>query len=247
MAGFCGNILANVMPLGGLSIGEISNRYFAEVAIVPANYAFAIWGLIYLGSIGHAIYQALPAQKDNLRLRQLGYGLAIANLIQLLWVACFQLRWFALSGIAMVAILLVLADLYRRLERSQDNNIRQQWLVDRPIRLYFAWIAVATAINIASILAEWGWQGEPLSPEFWTLAVMGLATALGIILCRRYGDRIFGSVLVWAWLAIALRHGDRLVLLLGSGVWIVLLLAAILWGIGTKSPRAKSIDPERSP
>jgi hypothetical protein len=239
MAGFWGNILANVKPLNGLPIGAVSARYFSEVLIIPANYAFAIWGLIYLGLIGHAIYQALPAQKDHPRLRHLGYGLAITNLIQLLWVVCFQLRWFALSGVAMVGILLVLIDLYRRVEQSQDHNRKQQWLVHRPIRLYLGWIAVATVINIASILTRWGWQGGFLPPEIWTLGMMGVATGLGIILYRRYGDRIFGGVLIWAWLAIALRHRENLILAIGSGLWIVLLLGMVFWGLGAgRSPSA---------
>ncbi len=43
------NVISNVFPLNGLSIGEISNNLFKNVLIIPANYAFAIWGLIYLG------------------------------------------------------------------------------------------------------------------------------------------------------------------------------------------------------
>lgn len=49
LAAFGMNVWANVAPLNGLTIGAISNTFFREVLIVPANYAFAIWGLIYLG------------------------------------------------------------------------------------------------------------------------------------------------------------------------------------------------------
>jgi hypothetical protein len=34
----------------------------------PANYAFAIWSIIYTLVIGFAIYQALPSQRDNPKL-----------------------------------------------------------------------------------------------------------------------------------------------------------------------------------
>ena len=44
-AAFGVNMLANVRPIGGLTLGEISNQLFENVLITPANYAFAIWGL----------------------------------------------------------------------------------------------------------------------------------------------------------------------------------------------------------
>ncbi|MGD1918944.1 MAG: hypothetical protein ACFCAD_08635 [Pleurocapsa sp.] len=65
-AAFGMNIIANINPPNGLSIGAISNRFFSNVLITPANYAFAIWGIIYLGLISFGIYQVLPSQKTNL-------------------------------------------------------------------------------------------------------------------------------------------------------------------------------------
>src|SRR5512132_1055322 len=72
------NILASALPLNGQNTGEISDRF--KVYFVPAGYVFAIWGIIYIGWIAFAIYQARPAQRENPRLRNLGY-------------------WFALSGV----------------------------------------------------------------------------------------------------------------------------------------------------
>ena len=64
------NILANALPLNGLNTGEISDRF--EIYFVPAGYVFSIWGLIYLGLIAYGFFQALPAQKENPRLRRIG-------------------------------------------------------------------------------------------------------------------------------------------------------------------------------
>ena len=55
------NGLANALPLNGQPAGEISDRF--QVYFVPAGYVFAIWGLIYVGLIAFAVYQALPAQR----------------------------------------------------------------------------------------------------------------------------------------------------------------------------------------
>src|SRR5512146_173276 len=71
------NILASALPLNGQNTGEISDRF--KVYFVPAGYVFAIWGIIYIGWIAFAIYQALPAQKDSPRLRRLGYLFALSG------------------------------------------------------------------------------------------------------------------------------------------------------------------------
>lgn len=53
------NGLANALPFNNLTTAEISDRF--QVYFVPAGYVFAIWGLIYLGLIAFAVFQALPA------------------------------------------------------------------------------------------------------------------------------------------------------------------------------------------
>jgi len=55
------NVLANALPLNGQNTGAISDRF--DVYFTPAGYVFSIWGLIYIGLIAYAIYQALPAQR----------------------------------------------------------------------------------------------------------------------------------------------------------------------------------------
>ncbi|MEO0491633.1 MAG: tryptophan-rich sensory protein, partial [Cyanobacteria bacterium J06659_2] len=50
------NTLSNFFPPGGQNVGEISNTVLSGVLITPANYAFAIWGLIYIGLIAYGVY-----------------------------------------------------------------------------------------------------------------------------------------------------------------------------------------------
>lgn len=40
------NALANALPLGGRTTGEVSTLF--PVPVTPAPYVFSIWGLIYL-------------------------------------------------------------------------------------------------------------------------------------------------------------------------------------------------------
>src|SRR5210317_2165373 len=80
IAAFGTNTWANINPPNGLTIGAISQEIFGNVLITPANYAFAVWGLIYLGLFSFAVYQALPAQKSDSLLRKIGYKIAIASM-----------------------------------------------------------------------------------------------------------------------------------------------------------------------
>ncbi|MDI9637651.1 hypothetical protein QM565_18130 [Geitlerinema splendidum] len=63
------NVWSNFSPPGGSNIGEIANTILAGVQIIPASYAFSIWGLIYVGLIAYGVYQFLPSQRQNSTLR----------------------------------------------------------------------------------------------------------------------------------------------------------------------------------
>ncbi len=76
------NGLANALPINGLNTGEISDRF--EVYFVPAGYVFSIWGLIYLALATYAVYQALPAQRENEPLRRVGYLFALSCLANII-------------------------------------------------------------------------------------------------------------------------------------------------------------------
>jgi hypothetical protein len=232
LAAFGANILANINPIDNLSIGEISNTFFGEVLIIPANYAFAIWGLIYLGLISLAVYQALPAKKNDSRLRKMGYFLAIASIAQIIWIYLFQSQLFVLSLVAMAIILLSLIALYLRLEIAKDPISRsEKWLVNFPISIYLAWISVATIVNAASVLDNIGWNGWGISPLLWTIAMMLVATVLAAIIAVKRYDLAYAGVLIWALVAIAVRHIDIFVLAgTAAGLAIVLIiLLGVRW------------------
>ncbi len=48
------NYLSNTGAIGGKTIAAVSEKYPA--LFTPANYAFSIWGLIYLGLLCFIVY-----------------------------------------------------------------------------------------------------------------------------------------------------------------------------------------------
>jgi len=106
------NGLANVLPLNGQTTGEISDRF--QVYFVPAGYVFSIWGLIYLGLIAFAIYQALPAQRENPRLCRVGYLFAASCLANVAWLFLWHYEQFLWTFVAMLSLLVLLILIYLR-------------------------------------------------------------------------------------------------------------------------------------
>ncbi|MEJ6483233.1 tryptophan-rich sensory protein [Nostoc punctiforme UO1] len=207
------NVLSNFFPLNGLSIGEISNTLFKNVLIIPANYAFAIWGLIYLGLFAFGIYQALPNQRDEPDLRKTGYLLVIACVAQSIWVYLFLSRLFALSVIAMLLILLPLIGVYVQLEIGKSRVPRlKKWCIHFPISIYLGWISVATIVNVACALYFHGWNGWGISAITWTLIMVLIATAVSVLIVIQRRDIAYTGVILWALVAIALKHSDNSIL-----------------------------------
>ena len=100
------NALANILPLNGQTTGAISDRF--DVYFVPAGYVFSIWSLIYLGLIGYAVFQALPRQRTNPRLRAIGYPFVASCLANIAWIFLWHYEHFAWTLVAMVTLLVVL-------------------------------------------------------------------------------------------------------------------------------------------
>ena len=108
------NVLAVTLPLNGQDTGEISDRF--QVYFVPAGYVFSIWSIIYIGWIAFLIFQFLPSQKENPRLRRLGYLFALSNVANAAWLFCWHYNQFGLSVLVMLTLLGLLIASYLRLD-----------------------------------------------------------------------------------------------------------------------------------
>jgi benzodiazapine receptor len=223
------NGLANALPLNGLTTGEISDRF--QVYFVPAGYVFSIWGLIYVGLIAFAVYQVLPAQQDNLRLRSIGTLFALSCVANIAWIFLWHYEIFALTLVAMLALLLLLIAIYLRLDIGRAQvPAAEKWLVHIPFSIYLGWITVATIANVTSLLDYLNWSGWGISPEAWTviMLVAGLAIASAVSLTR--GDVAYMLVIVWAFAGIGVKHAGTPVV--ATAAWVTTALAALMLVVG---------------
>lgn len=223
------NALSNFFPINGLNIGEISNQVFAGVLVTPANYAFAIWGVIYLGILAFGIYQLLPNRRDHSRIQKLRFPIIGASIFQSFWIFQFQSRNYWASVILMIGILLSLITAFLASRQDGDRLSREEkWLIQIPFSIYLGWISVASIVNIASALYSNHWDGLGISPVIWTVLLSAMSTAIAVLIILRYKDIAFTSVILWALVAIAARQASQPTILITTSVCAIGLALLIL-------------------
>jgi benzodiazapine receptor len=216
------NILAVALPLNGQDSAEISDRF--RVYFVPAGYVFSIWSLIYLGWIAFTIYQTLPAQKENPRLRRLGYLFAISCLFNGGWLFCWHYNFFGLSVLVMLTLVGLLIASYLALNVGGDRVSKvERWCIDSPFGVYLGWISVAAIANIADWLYLIQWNGFGLAPQAWAVIMLGVASLLGLLIAVTRRDAGYLLVFVWAFAGIAVKQsGESLVV---NAAWAAAVFA----------------------
>ena len=191
----------------GVSVSDISARY--DTPISPAGYAFAIWGIIYLGLISFVAYQwyAWLKHRDDSPVRQTGIWFIVAKLANALWMVVWLNGMIGLSVLMIFALLGSLMVLTFRLRLEVwDAPLRIIAFVWWPICFYVGWIIAASVINVSVYLASTGWQGGPLSPATWAVIMIALATAIYLLITFTRNMREAAVVGVWAFIGIAVRQ-----------------------------------------
>lgn len=207
-AEWCGNILAfaftivmnglaNGLPLGGQTTGEISDKY--PSLFTPAGYVFSIWGLIYTSLTVFIVWQALPQQRSNRDLTAIRIPFLVSCAANGAWIFAWHYDLLVLSLILMVTLLGSLIQIYRTLNIGLSNgSANDRWILHLPFSLYLGWIAVAIIANISSLQIHNGWDNTGVNATTWTIIKIALAAAVsGTVLLRRK-DIAFMLVTIWA-------------------------------------------------
>lgn len=196
-----------ITPLLGLPfVGEVSDRY--PTYVVPAGYAFSIWSLIFALSLAYAVWQALPAQRENPLLRHVGWLTAGAFAGSTLWEFAFPAGLYNVSVVLIVTTLVMLALAVGRMVGWRTPLTgAERWLVWIACGIYLGWITVATVANVAQTLVAYGVMELGLGGETWGM-VMLIAAAL-IAAAVTLATRNPGYPLAVAWALIAVYVARR--------------------------------------
>lgn len=199
--------------LGGESMPMAAGGAFAADAtpIAPGGPAFSIWSVIYAGLVAYAVWQCLPKQAAAVRHRRVGWWIAASMLLNAAWLLAVQAGLLWVTVLIIVLLLAVLVVAFVKLRTSSGSGLIDVVATDGTIGLYLGWIVVATAANVAAVLAAEGLGAAVDVPEAWAVVVLSVAGLVGIALAVWDRGRFAPTVaLCWGlvWVAIARLTGD---------------------------------------
>ncbi|MDT0294195.1 tryptophan-rich sensory protein [Mesonia ostreae] len=216
--------------LNGNTIGSLSKQPEYANLFTPAGYAFAIWGVIYLGLLAFSSYHIyLVFKKKEVKdfLQQTGLWLVVANLATSAWVVAWLYEYTGLSVLFMLLALISLIKIIvnTNMERwdAPFKTIAFSWW---PICLYSGWIAVATIANISAYLVKIDWQPFLFTEVQWTIIMVVVATILNLAIIYFRNMREFAAVGIWALVAIYIKQQNNV-----ESVAYTALIGAILIGL----------------
>lgn len=197
---------------GGTPISEAAGGALAADAtfLAPSGTAFAIWSLLYAGFLVSAVWQLLPAQRENPRLRQVGWLIALSLLLNAGWISTVQAGWVGASVAVIVVLLATLAVIFARCLRSRPADRVERVLVDGVMGLYLGWIVVAVLANIAAALSAADVADLGFGAQAWAVLILAVAALVGTALAVFGGGRVaVGAAIVWGlvWIAVARLYG----------------------------------------
>jgi len=236
------NVAANAVPFNGQTTRAISDGF--NVFIIPAGYVFAIWGLIYVLLGAFTTWQALPRNRDDATLRRLGYLPALSGLINSIWLLLFHYNAFVIALGVIVALLVTLIAIHLRLwENRPQLRGTPFWTVRVPWSVYLGWVTVATITNVAQTLSFVGFDGFGIEPALIAAVVLAVGIAIASMFVLRFRDAPYGLVIVWAYVGIAVKESDTLLVAgmatLGALIVGALVVAAI---VSNRASRARRVE-----
>jgi hypothetical protein len=208
-----------------LNTGLISDRF--QVYFVPAGYVFTVWGLIYIGLIAFAIFQALPAQWENPHLRATGWWISLGGLANRAWFFLWDYEQFSLTLVAMLVLLgtLIITYLHLGIGRSKVSTV-ETWAVRLPFSNYLGWITVATAANVTSLLDYLKWDGFGVASEIWMGIVLAAVCVIAVLMNFTRHDVAYAAVILWALAGISVKHAAVAAVAIPTGITFVVACIA---------------------
>ncbi len=246
------NFLANWLPLGGNTTGELSEKY--SNLFVPSGPTFSIWGLIYLLLLGFTIFQAstLFSSKPsgvNTLVRQLGIWYFASSVLNGLWIVAWHYELLPVSVAIMWILLLSL--LFANFGISNIDQLmskRVRFLAKSPFGIYLGWISVATIANMTTWLTAIQWQGG-LEQDTWAVLMILIGAAVSAYAASRLANGYLSLAVVWAFAGIVSKRMDvepvyySIAFVAGALALVLFILSLILIGKELRYEKEQETHP----
>lgn len=239
-------VIAQVQMLMGW--GQTAAEFAADsdATLKVAGYAFAIWGLIYLGLLIYAVRQALPATGESELLSRLGWPSALAFLGIGLWIVAAAFDWeigtiVLIFGSLLVLLIPLLAN--ARTIRALPRTSRERWMVVVPLALLAGWLGIAAPVNLLTVLTGNGDLPAVLSPTVWALLAVTLVTAMALGVSWALRTPAFALPIAWGLLGVFVAETERNGVLAAGAIVAagLTLVGAVILSFRLKAPVDRAV------
>lgn len=193
-------------------------------SIQPAGYAFAIWSVIYLWLIAHAVYGIWKrAENPAWDAVRLPLTVAVGVGAVWLWIAGQSAIWGTLT-IWIMAAGAILA--FLRADPGVDR-----WMLSGPTAIFAGWLSAASAVSTGVFISGYGWLSDTESAAAMLALVLGIAVTVQM---RRPQMPVYGLTVIWALIGVIVANASANVtvaVLAASGIAV---MAITIW----QAPRA---------
>ena len=205
----------------------------SDATLRVAGYAFAIWGVIYLGLLVYAVRQLRSLKGEGPLIQRFGWPSALAFIGIGLWIVAAALD-AEVATILLIfgALTVLLIPLLQNATAIRDlpAGDRDRWTVVWPLSLLAGWLTVAAPLNLITIATGNGDLPTILAPTVWAMtAVVGVVlVALGVT--QRIRTIAYALPIAWgllgAYVAEQPRNAPLAYVALGAAVAV--LVGAII-------------------
>jgi len=223
------NAVAQLLPLNGVTTGEVSDRY--QVFVTPAGYAFSIWSLIYAGLIAFAVRRSMRVAAERERLEVIDWPFLVSCAANVAWLWLWHHGFIAASLAAMLGLLLSLSLIYRRLGHQRPASSAEFWTVDATFGLYTGWVTVATLVNLSVVLEQLSMRPFGLDRAAWALAMVVAATVIAVAVATQRRDPTYLAAILWAAIGIAVAPGQQETVAMTAWASASVLSVLVLWTV----------------
>lgn len=201
------NTLANILPLNGVTTGEVSDTYFNLFA--PAGFTFAIWGVIYLLLIMFTAYQISlkprPNSNKEIMLNKVRAYFTLSSIANGLWIVAWHYNKIPITLVLIIIILICLIKIMFIFKDMRFDKI-ERVTVKLPFEVYFGWITIAVIANFFTLFVYLGFKIHNLSLELGTSIVIVISLIIVLLTYLRFKSLAYNFVIIWAYFGILSKH-----------------------------------------
>lgn len=202
------NVLANLLPLNGVTTGEVADTF--PNLFAPAGFTFAIWTVIYLLLVLYILYVMGMFRRGGRKvshtlLRGTEFLFSISCLANTAWIFAWHFYNIPMSMLMMAVIFLCLC-LITWFVQNASLTQGEEWWIRLPFSVYYGWITIALVANVTVLLVSLGWDGFGFRATVWTILILLAAALIGAATTVRRQDAAYGLVFLWAYAGILFKH-----------------------------------------